>query len=80
MYCRLHDLSEHNSEDCNIFRQIVKSTIGKGRLKFVETQIDDHSILVGLDGKRLLRRLPQANSFNDEKEKTADVGIQLSCE
>ena len=30
MYCRLHDSSKHNFEDCNMFRQIVISSIDKG--------------------------------------------------
>ena len=29
MYCKLHDSSKHNFEDCNMFRQIVKSAIDK---------------------------------------------------
>ena len=38
MYCKLHDSSKHNFEDCNMFHQIVKSTIYKGRLKFLKHQ------------------------------------------
>ena len=30
MYCRLHHSSKHIFEDCNMFRQIVKSAIEKG--------------------------------------------------
>ena len=30
MYCKLHDSSKHNFEDCNMFRQIVKSASEKG--------------------------------------------------
>jgi hypothetical protein len=30
MYCKLHDSSKHNFEDCNMFCQIVKSAIDKG--------------------------------------------------
>ena len=38
MYCKLHDLFKHNFEDCNMFLQIVKSAIEKGRLKIVKVQ------------------------------------------
>ena len=61
-----------------MFRQIVKSTIDKGRLKFVETPRDDQSILIGPNGKRFLNRLLQHDSFKDEKLKTTGDGIKLS--
>ena len=77
MYCKLHDSSKHNFEDCNMFRQIVKSAIDKGRLKFIETPRDDQSILIGTDGKKFLHRLLQADPFK-EKVKTAGDGIKLS--
>ena len=77
MYCKLHDSSKHNFEDCNMFRQIVKSSIEKGRLKFVETSRDDQSIWIGPDGKRFLHRLLQADPFKEEV-KTAGDGVKLS--
>jgi hypothetical protein len=57
MYCKLHDSFGHSIENCNMFHQIVQSTIDKGRLQFVETHVYDQSILLGLDGKKLLHRL-----------------------
>ena len=78
MYCKLHDSSKHNFEDCNTFRQIVKSTIDKGRLKFVETPRDDQSIPIGPNGQKFLNRLLQDDSFKDEKVKTTGDGINLS--
>ena len=60
-----------------MFRQIVKSAIEKGRLKFVETPRDDQSIPIGPDGKKFLHRLLQADPFK-EKVKTAGDGIKLS--
>ena len=76
-YCKLHDSSKHNFEDCHMFRQIVKLAIEKGRLKFVETPRDDHSIPIGHDGKKFLHRLLQADP-SKEKVKTAGDGIMLS--
>ena len=73
MYCKLHDSSKHNFEDCNMFHQIVKSTIDKGRLKFVETPKDDQSILIGPNGRKFLYRLLQADPFK-VKVKTAGEG------
>ena len=77
MYCKLHDSSKHNFEDRNMFRQIDKSAIDKGRLKFVEIPRDDQSIPIGPDGKRFLHRLLQADPFK-EKVKTTGDGIELS--
>ena len=77
IYCKLHDSFKHNLEDCNIFRQIVKSSIEKGRLKFVETPRDDQSVPIGPDGKKFLHRLLQADPFK-ENVKTIGDGIKLS--
>ena len=74
LYYKLHDSSKHNFEDCNMFHQIVKSAIDKGRLKFVETPRDHQSIPIGPDGRNFLHRLLQANPFK-EKVKTAGDGI-----
>ena len=59
-----------------MFRQIVKSAIEKGRLKFVETPRDDQSIPIGPDGRKFLYRLLQADPFK-EKVKTAGDGISF---
>ena len=72
--CMIHS---NNFEDCNMLRQIVKSAIEKGRLKFVETPRDDQSIPIGPDGKKFLHRLLQADPFK-EKVKTSGDGIKLS--
>ena len=61
-----------------MFRQIVKSAIDKGRLKFVETPRDDQSIPIGPNEKRFLNRLLPDDSFKDEKVKTTGDGIKLS--
>ena len=63
-----------------MFHQIVQSAINKGRLKFVETQTDSQSISIGMDGQKLLDRLPLADSYDDEKVHTEDNGIKLSSE
>ena len=60
-----------------MFRQIVKSAIDKGRLRIVETPKDDQSIPIGLDGKKFLHRLLQADP-SKEKVKTTGDGIMLS--
>ena len=60
-----------------MFRQIVKSAIDKGRLKFVETPRDDQSIPIGPDGRKFLHRLLQADPFK-KKVKTSGDGIKLS--
>ena len=78
MYCKLHDSSKHNFEDCNMFRQIVKPAIDKGRLKFVETPRDHQSIPIGPDGRKFLHRLLQADPFKHEKVKTTCDGIKFS--
>ena len=60
-----------------MFRQIIKSAIDKGRLKFVETPRDDQSIPIGPDGRKFLHRLLQADPLK-EKVKTAGDGVKLS--
>jgi len=61
-----------------MFRQIVRSAIHSGRLKFVETPRDDQAIPIGPDGKKILHRLLQADPFKDKKVKAAGDGIKLS--
>src|ERR1041385_1430324 len=50
MYCKLHDSFKHNFEDCDMFRQIVKSAIDSRRLKLVKTPRDHHVVPIGPDG------------------------------
>ena len=78
IYCKLHDSFEHSIDNCNMFHQIVQSAIDKGRLDFGEIHIDDQSISIGLDGKVILHRPPQADSFEDEQVHTEDDGIESS--
>ena len=59
-----------------MFHQIIQSAVDKGRLKFVETQTYDQSVSIGLNGKKLLRRLPLADSCNDEQVHIEDDGIK----
>ena len=74
MYSKLHDSFEHSIESCDMFHQIVQSAIDKGQLNFGEAHIDDQSISVGLDGKNLFCRLPQADSFEGEQVLLKMVG------
>ena len=60
-----------------MFRQIVKSAIDKGRLKFVETPRDDQSIPIGPNGRKFLHQLLQADPLK-EKVKTAGDDTKLS--
>jgi len=58
-----------------MFHQLMQSA-DKGRLEFVETQIDDQSTPIGLDGKKQFHRLPQADS--SKQVHTRDDGIKSS--
>jgi hypothetical protein len=40
-YCKWHNSFNHNTSDCNIFRQFIQSAIAFGRLRFAQTQGDD---------------------------------------
>ena len=60
-----------------MFRQIVKSAIDKGRLKFFGTPRDNQSIPIGPDGRKFLHRLLQDDP-SKAKVKTAGDGIKLS--
>ena len=54
--------------------------VDKGRLKFVETQTYDQFVSIGLNGKKLLHRLPLADSCNDEQVHIENDGIKPTRE
>jgi hypothetical protein len=69
-YCKWHNSYSHATNDCNVFRQQVQSTINEGRLKFTERpqmKLDKDPFsanmnMVELDGKKVLIRPSQAES------------------
>ena len=42
-YCKLHNSFGHDTQNCNMFCQIIQSSINSGRLKFAHAQEDDQS-------------------------------------
>jgi hypothetical protein len=39
-YCKFHNSYSHATNDCNVFRRQVQSTINEGRLTFHAMQVD----------------------------------------
>jgi hypothetical protein len=64
-YCNWHNSFNHNTSDCNIFRQFIQSAIDSGRLRFAQTQGDDQLATIGFDDKGSLNRLASADLFKD---------------
>jgi hypothetical protein len=50
-YYRWHNSSDHDTANCNMFRQVIQSTIDKGRLRFSEAQHMDQLDSIGFNGK-----------------------------
>jgi hypothetical protein len=46
-----HDSFDHSTSNCNMFCQVIQSTINKGRLRFSEAQQNDQLNSIGLDDK-----------------------------
>ena len=47
-YCKWHNSFDHSTQKCNMFRQIIKSAINSGRLKFAHAQESDQLKSIGL--------------------------------
>jgi hypothetical protein len=56
-YCKRHNSFNHNTSDCNIFRQFIQSAIDTGRLRLAQTREDDQLTTIGFNGKGSLNRL-----------------------
>jgi hypothetical protein len=62
-YCKWHNLFDHNTSNCNVFRRVIQSAIDNRRLRFSEAQQMDQLDSIGLDGKKVLNRLALADSL-----------------
>jgi hypothetical protein len=40
-YCKWHNCFSHATNDCNVFRRQIQSTINEGRFNFQEMQVDN---------------------------------------
>ena len=49
-YCKLHNLFDHSTQNCNMFHQIIQSAINSGRLKFAHEQENDQLKSIGSIG------------------------------
>jgi hypothetical protein len=45
-YCKWHNSFSHATNDCNVFRRQIQSTINEGQLAFQEMQVDTQPFLV----------------------------------
>src|ERR1041385_7085898 len=58
-YCKYHTSFSHATNDCNVFRRHIQSTINEGRLSFSEMQVDKLPFpmnTIDLEGKKVLIR------------------------
>jgi len=52
-YCKLHNSFDHSTQNCNMFRQIIKSAVNSGRLKFTPAQETGQLKSIGLNDMKL---------------------------
>jgi hypothetical protein len=64
-YCKWHNSFNHNTSDCNIFRQFIQSAIDTRQLRFAQTREDDQLATIGFNGKGSLNRLAAAGLSKD---------------
>jgi hypothetical protein len=72
-YCKWHNSFSHATNDCNVFRRQMQSTINEGRFKFQEMQVDTEPFpmnMIDFEGKKVLIRPSTA-----DKEKGKEVII-----
>jgi hypothetical protein len=58
-YCKWHNSFSHATNDCNVFRRQIQSTINEGRLKFQEIQVDTEPFpmnVIDFEGTKVLIR------------------------
>jgi hypothetical protein len=63
-YCKWHNSFSHATNDCNVFRRQIQSTINEGRLSFQKMQVDTQPFPINkieLASKRVLVRPEVAN-------------------
>jgi hypothetical protein len=73
-YCKWHNSFSHATNDCNVFRRQIQSTINEGRLKFQEMQVDTEPFLMNMidfEGKKVLVR---PNTADKGKGKEVVIG------
>jgi hypothetical protein len=86
-YCKWHNSFSHATNDCNVFRRQIQSTINEGRLKFQEMQVDTKPFpmnMIDFEGKRVLFRPNTADKGKDKEiiignAREADGNHKISC-
>jgi hypothetical protein len=59
VYCKWHNSFSHDTNDCNVFRRHIQSTVNEGRLSFQKMQVDMQPFsmnIIDLSGKKVLVR------------------------
>jgi hypothetical protein len=69
VYCKWHGSFLHNTNDCNIFRRQIQSTVDEGRLRFQKMKIDRKSVPVDTLGPVDKKVLVQPYSTDKSKGK-----------
>jgi hypothetical protein len=83
-YCKWHNSFSHATNDCNMFRRQIQSSINEGRLKFQEDTEPFPMNVIDFEGKKVLIR-PDAIDKGEGKEviignaRKADENNRISC-
>ena len=86
-YCKWHNATSHDTNECKIFRQQIQLAFGQGRLKF-ETpkrtmKIDQHPFATNMVGVTKEKSLPQAKiltSSSAKKSGAVDLKAQITTD
>jgi hypothetical protein len=86
-YCKWHNSFSHATNDCNVFRRQIQSTINEGRLKFQEMQVDTEPFpmnMIDFEGKRIPVRPNTSNKGKDKEiiisnAREVDGNHKISC-
>jgi hypothetical protein len=86
-YCKWHKLFSHATNDCNVFRRQIQSTINEGRLKFQEMQVDTVLFpmnVIDFEGKKVLIRPGMADKGKGKEviiddARKANENNKISC-
>jgi hypothetical protein len=83
-YCKWHNSFSHATNDCNVFRRQIQSTINEGRLKFQEDTEPFPMNMIDFKGKRVLIRPNTADKGKDKEViignlREADGNNKISC-
>jgi hypothetical protein len=86
-YCKWHNATFHDTNECKVFRQQIQSAIEQGRLKFetpkTPMEIDGHPFpanMVDVGGKRNVLRTKVLTSQSAKESGAVDLKVQITAD